>query len=769
MSKLYTCQICKGNEVEELKTVWESLAGYIDGINLTTTQTKGYHTSIKNLAKNLKIPIKITHYDWDDNFANARQYNLDQLEDADYFLWIDTDDVFVGAHNLPGMVSQMEKMGLTALFMDYHYMTDKQTGEVVINHPRERIVKVGCYKWKGALHEVLIPDEVTPNTVYVKDAHIKHMIEDSAGKMERNLKILSQEYKKQREAGEIDPRIEYYLGRQLFDVMTQEAHDRAITLMQDYLEHSGWDEERAFAWGYLGDMFTLRGQYEDAENCYLSAMREAPNFPTWPIKLGRVYMATEQWEKAEHWVKVGLQIEDKVTAMVTTPRDDKMNAMLVLFAVYLNKRDLKKAVAMAQGLNELMPNEENKKRVDTALQFQNEMEMLKTTMKLVDALHQENQPEKMQMLLASLPDSIKDSPFIDNVRMKYMEPKVWDKKSIVYYCGPSWEPWTPKDLDKGIGGSEEAVIELSSHWASMGYQVTVYNHSGANEGVYDGVEYKNYHRFNPMDEFDVLIGWRQPFFFARKYKARVTLLDLHDVPFAKDYTPALLENIDKIMVKSPYHRSLLKNVSDEKFVIVPNGLMTEVLDKVKVKNNKHHVFYGSSYDRGLEGLLKIWPEVIKQVPEAELHICYGWNTFDKMHKDNPERQMWKKRMQGMMDHPSIKHHGRVGKQELYEIAGSCGVWAYPTTFEEIHCITGAYAQYLGLVPVVYNYAALETTVQFGKKLDISPFKKDSIITYKDELIKTLKGEQTRTKMMKAARDWGYNTTSKQWEEVFHED
>jgi len=40
--------------------------------------------------------------------------------------------------------------------------------------------------------------------------------------------------------------------------------------------------------------------------------------------------------------------------------------------------------------------------------------------------------------------------------------------------------------------------------------------------------------------------------------------------------------------------------------------------------HKHWVIYTSSYDRGLEHLLKMWPDVKKAVPDAELHIFYGW-------------------------------------------------------------------------------------------------------------------------------------------------
>lgn len=54
-----------------------------------------------------------------------------------------------------------------------------------------------------------------------------------------------------------------------------------------------------------------------------------------------------------------------------------------------------------------------------------------------------------------------------------------------------------------------------------------------------------------------------------------------------------------------------------------------------IRRNSYWCMYCSSYDRGLEHLLKMWPEVKKQVPEAELHVFYGWQLFEKFYHNNP--------------------------------------------------------------------------------------------------------------------------------------
>lgn len=134
-------------------------------------------------------------------------------------------------------------------------------------------------------------------------------------------------------------------------------------------------------------------------------------------------------------------------------------------------------------------------------------------------------------------------------------------------------------------------------------------------------------------------------------------------------------------------------------------------------SKNHKLFYGSSYDRGLQHILQMWPKIIEKFPDATLDVCYGWELFDLGYKDNPERQAWKERITKQMGQPGITHHGRVGKAELKKIRQSCGIWVYPTHFTEINCITGLECQHDGLVPVVMALAALKETVYSGTKVE----------------------------------------------------
>lgn len=132
---------------------------------------------------------------------------------------------------------------------------------------------------------------------------------------------------------------------------------------------------------------------------------------------------------------------------------------------------------------------------------------------------------------------------------------------------------------------------------------------------------------------------------------------------------------------------------------------------------QHKLFWGSSYDRGLDILLFMWPEILERFPDAELHCAYGWDMFDKVTSGNPERQQWKSSVLNLLKQKGITEHGRLGKKELQKIRRECGIWAYPTHFPEINCITGLDAQKDGLVPVTMTLAALNETVQSGVKIE----------------------------------------------------
>lgn len=190
-------------------------------------------------------------------------------------------------------------------------------------------------------------------------------------------------------------------------------------------------------------------------------------------------------------------------------------------------------------------------------------------------------------------------------------------------------------------------------------------------------------------------------------------------------------------------------------------------------SKQHKLFWGSSYDRGLQYLLFMWGDILKKYPDAELHIAYGWDLFLKTHSNNPERMQWKTDIDKLMQQPGIKHYGRVGKEELAKIRQGCGIWAYPTDFQEIFCITAVECQNDGLVPVTMNLAALKETVKAGVLVDGDIRKPEIMENYLQALLNMMgdkeKWEKESHKAHKKAIQYQWNTIAYKWENVFRDD
>jgi hypothetical protein len=278
---------------------------------------------------------------------------------------------------------------------------------------------------------------------------------------------------------------------------------------------------------------------------------------------------------------------------------------------------------------------------------------------------------------------------------------MWPANSIVYICGASRVPFGPSDKD--LGGSEQAVVQLSKCWTKQGKRVTVFGN--VKEGIKDGVDYRSIEELNLADTFNIAIFWRS--FGIRLLpliKAKTRIVDLHDSWDPKNYvSPAeLLEKTDYFMVKSKYHRSLYPYIPNSKIRIVMNGVQVDLFNSVlnsetgKLKRDPHRFIYASTYERGLEPILKYtWPKIKRAIPDATFHIFYGLNRLAK----TPLGQ----RLLKLFDQPGVYEHGRVDLEEIAKQKAKSGFHLYVSNSEtEIDCISVRESLLCGAIPVLSN-------------------------------------------------------------------
>lgn len=740
--------ICKGTESkEQIEALMESVSPYVDGIYVTYTWEKGEATEVFE-----KYGAKLSFFKWIKQFDAARNFAMQQIpEGYEYMLWLDTDDILIGGENL----KQVIESGFDAYYATYNYQIDPTTGEVLQKHPRERLVKLGKFDWKAKLHETLIPNCQVKNVF--TDAFVVNHYPDKDALEEgitRNIDILEQAYRDEKAAGAIDPRTEYYLARCYYDAG---KYAYAKELLEAYLKHSGWDEERAMANNYLAEISRRDGKLENAVFYLLRAISERPEFPSWYISLAVVYAEKGDYDKALFHVKQGLALDQPDTAMVLTPRDDKLRALEVVFACSMKKNLLDEALAAAKKVLDLFPNDENfKDRVEYVEYLQKNVQIGKSLLELVKRLSKSN-PDKIEGLLNMLPEDLQSTALVEKLRQKHAPIKS-HVNSIVYFCGKGFEKWDETSLLKGIGGSETAVIQLTKEWAKQGKEVIVYG-DPEEEHEADGVQWKPYWRFNAHDHYDTLIIWRNESLLSANLHANRIFFDAHDVLNPSEWTKERIAKVDKVFVKSPYHRTFIPDVPDKKIVIVPNGI--DVTDLPNEEKEPYRVVYSSSYDRGLEyGLKYGWPIIKKAIPEAELHIYYGWNLFDSFYSNNPERMAWKRSMQELMKQPGVTEHGRVPQKELLKEKARSAVHYYPCTFEEIDCIGVRESAAVGCVPFTTAYAALKGRA-YCVNTPGDPLDKETHELLADAIVTYLKGSE-RYDFAEDAQKESWENIAKQW-------
>lgn len=134
---------------------------------------------------------------------------------------------------------------------------------------------------------------------------------------------------------------------------------------------------------------------------------------------------------------------------------------------------------------------------------------------------------------------------------------------------------------------------------------------------------------------------------------------------------------------------------------------------IMIQRNKYKCVNSSSPDRSWPILLSMWPEIKKQVPQAELHLYYGFKNWEYAAQFDHKQMELINSLKNKIIELAPLHvvfHDRISQEELAKEFLSAGVWVYPTWFSETSCISAMEAQAAGLRIVTSSIAGLNETV-----------------------------------------------------------
>ena len=728
--------ICK-DEVELVRGILEKYTKYFDCVDIAVDERVD---DFKALIKDYPT-LNVYEYKWVNDFADKRNWLRDRIK-ADYYFRIDTDDTILNPENIRPLFDKVVKEDISIAYCFYNYSEDDY-GTINSAHYREAIVRNDDNLfWNKPIHENVLPKSRKNFHIYIDEKHdiiIKHTADDEHALKSalRNIKILLEEYNEKKE--ETDPRTLAYLGRVLMGV---KDFEKAKFFLEKHIEKSGWDEDRYFSWCQLSEINKQQGNFEQAISCAFEALQEFPDYPDAYLKIHDIYFEKAQWYKAIEWGLMGLEKKLPTTFMLIDPSNYTWRPQLSLAFCYFNLGQFEKARMLFDIAKQQVPTfsviVQNDKLFNMAVEHRRFMDRLVWMVKF----YEEYDKAQIPALLKSVPKDLDQNEVVIKLRHMHLPHKVWSDKSIVIYCGSTTEEWFDLSTEKGIGGSEEAAIHMSRELVKLGYEVTVYNNCGENEGKFHGVEYLNWVRLNPKDEFNIMISWRSNI-FEYDITAKKRIIWMHDLPqmTLDDETE---KTFDYLVTLSHYHKDMIPNcIPEEKLYVSTNGINPADFKGLEsIKKEPRRIIYASSYNRGLETILNIWKEIRTEVPDATLHIYYGWNVYDKFVKEGYiKTNAFKQRLLPLLKQEGVFEYGRINHRDLAEAYARASVLAYPCNYEgEINCIALTKAIASGCIPVTNRYAVMA---------ERNPYEDLAVedVLYKDTLIDVLKATDKESKLV----------------------
>ena len=248
MATISLCMIVK-NEEEVLERILAPMRTAADEIIIADTGSSDRTRDIASRYGDL-----VFDYPWDQDFAAARNAVCEKAA-MDYWMWLDADDVIQPdqLEALKDLKARLEP-SVDVVMMKYAAAFDS-AGRPAFTYYRERLLRTGGgFRWKGRVHEAVTP----AGRILYSPIVIEHR-KKKPGDSTRNLNI----YREMIAEGEIlEPRHQFYYGRELFD---HQEYEEAAKVLTEFLKlPGGWRENKIDACLLLSRCLNQNGNQKAA-------------------------------------------------------------------------------------------------------------------------------------------------------------------------------------------------------------------------------------------------------------------------------------------------------------------------------------------------------------------------------------------------------------------------------------------------------------------------------------------------------------------------
>lgn len=360
--------------------------------------------------------------------------------------------------------------------------------------------------------------------------------------------------------------------------------------------------------------------------------------------------------------------------------------------------------------------------------------------------------------------------------------------SFAFYL--SSVPFTKDVLtwQKSLGGSESACLVTMRALAARGHRILAFAEQlqpdlagWTDDGGVQWWPAQQLPDAMTFMRFDVFVSLRMPSVFGMKLTSKLNVLWGQDM--LTQTIAGGLSQCDLIAYVSDWQKRQWAAVDDVlprvRSFITPNAIDPshfEGMPAYRAPNPKAPRFiHVSRPERGLDGLLALWPKIRVQWPTATLALCryssmydaHGWgqvcNAYDQ------KVAMTHAKVGG------IEWLGELTKRELYQAISSADLMLYPTSqagFGETNCIACTESQMCGTPFLGSARGALPETLhpEAGRLLEMSSPDCWQDADWQDQWIRTMAemlDPMTHRRMAKAGREqavWTYGpVVAEHWE------
>jgi glycosyltransferase involved in cell wall biosynthesis len=753
------------DEEKNLARLLPSLIPVFDQVVIVDT---GSSDSSVQIAKDLGAEVHF--FPWNGSFSDARNYAFSKL-DTDWLGWCDADDEWEGLDKVRFHVDNFDKNApqVNAIWALYDYDQQVLGGKLVTTqlHRRERFVKRGGgWRWTRRIHEHMITD--TPVALGVDEFIVHHRPDHAKGeaRAKRNIQILRSSLKDD----PLDARSWFDLGTQYFN---QHQWARSLAMYRRYLRLQKQPLEAYQAHHRMADCYRHLNKIDQAEDHDWAAVRVKEEWTDAWDGLAQIAFAQGNFELALRRIDLALSAERPADYLVLNPLDYTLHPWVVKQRILAGMGRLEEALEWCNKAMTINPDHPELVFVKPMYEgILADRALAQKTVELAEKLSEDSRPSLFQ----ALPERIQTNKDIRDILLAPIYNATWQPDAI-FFCGPSLEDWGPESIHRtGIGGSETAVIHLAQALSARGMKVAIYNQCGFQETstTLDGPRYFDYRRYNEEKKAKLFVGWRNPGIGKFAAKSDKRWLWLHDLHLGAEPSQEDIATFDLIRPVSAWHGQHLLGLypwmDAQKIAPTRNGIDLNRfgLSDITVRDPMRAI-YVSSPDRGLDNLLDIWPNIMQYVPDAELHIFYGWESYDKAMNQTRNATMlqFKNQIMAKTRQPGVIFRGRLNQHDLAHEMMRAQVLAYPTAFLETGFIGGMECQAAGTVVLSTRAGAISETMGDAGLLFWGHPSSDAYRTaFTKSLIALLKnpkaGENWTKRGYERAKTFGWDGVAQEW-------